>query len=474
MADFFNEKTFPYPTEKARLDRYDKNNLMLEASHYDAFSILANPDFSEAYNRLRYVVVNFDGLVAKVNADMLFGEEVQIKAKGKKNQEWLETLYHENRLQTQFFESALSNAAVGDALLKIRVKNDEILVEDINPSIYFPHLNDQNVRERPEVEELAWLQVPEPETEKGYLIRELHIPGYIYTSVFEVKKQQDGTYTIEDQIDLEEFPMILGVEYVPEVKTGIDRNLLVHIPNFRYRGNAKYFGVSDFIDLETLQFALNNRMTKTDNILDKHSDPILAVPPGVLDENGQVRREAFNMIEIPEAGGNPPQYIVWNANLEAAFSEIDKLVEFMFMVSETSPDVLGIGKGQAETGRALKMRMLRTLAKRNRKRLYYDQAIKEALEIAQELSRATGAKTGGKVLRANPEVPNLVWSDGIVNDIVEETNIASLRVDSGLLSKKSAIKRLDGVTEEEATAELDAANKERGSFTSLLDSAKKE
>jgi len=65
------------------------------------------------------------------------------------------------------------------------------------------------------------------------------------------------------------------------------------------------------------------------------------------------------MFEMDEAG-NKPEYIVWNANLDSAMKEIDKMVEFLFMFSETSPDALGLGKGgQAESGRALKMKLLR-------------------------------------------------------------------------------------------------------------------
>ena len=38
---------------------------------------------------------------------------------------------------------------------------------------------------------------------------------------------------------------------------------------------------------------------------------------------------ADGMIEVAEKG-EKPEYIVWNASLEVAFKEIDKLVEFLF------------------------------------------------------------------------------------------------------------------------------------------------
>jgi hypothetical protein len=215
-------------------------------------------------------------------------------------------------------------------------------------------------------------------------------------------------------------------------------------------------------------FALNNRMTKIDNILDKHSDPILAVPEGVLDEQGNVKKEAFGMIEV-KGDKDKPEYIVWNASLEVAFKEIDKLVEFMFMFSETSPDVLGLGQGQAESGRALKMRLLRTLAKRNRKQLYYDQALKEVLYICQLLSKAKGYTVNGKKVTDIPVIPQIKWADGIVNDPIEDTTVETMKVELGLTSKKRSIMKLEGVEEAEAEAIIEDIDNEKADFTSVTD-----
>jgi len=115
-------------------------------------------------------------------------------------------------------------------------------------------------------------------------------------------------------------------------------------------------------------YAVNNRMTKNENILDKHSDPILALPEGVLDEQGNIRKDKLQLFTIPdnEMGSKPakPEYITWDASLDNSFKQIDKLIEFLYMTSETSPAVFGMDKqGAAESGRALKLRLMRTIAK---------------------------------------------------------------------------------------------------------------
>jgi hypothetical protein len=459
-------KVFPYPEENDRLTRYRHNAMLLDGEHYD---VLVPGDLKkDPKARLRYVMVNFNALVANVIADMLFGEEVQLKAD--KNQQFIENLYHNNQLKVQFFESAVSNAALGDALFKVRVEENEIVIEDTNPSIYFPRLDAMNARQRPKVEELAWTECHEDGgTVAHYLVKEIQEAGAIRTEIYELTgDSKSNQFQIGAQIGVDVYNAQYGKTYVENLPTGIKRNLLVHVPNYRSRGNARYFGQSDFVNLESLQRALNKRMTSVGGILDKHSDPILAVPEGVLDEEGNVRKEALGMIEVNADGSGKPEYIVWNANLEAAFMEIDKIVEFLFLISETNGDVFGMGKtGQAETGRALKMRLLRTIAKRNRKRLYYDQSIKEVLEIAQLLSVANGYTAGG--IKCDIVEPvQTVWADGIVDDAVEHVDMVTKQVETGIKSKKRAIEELNGITEKQAEEELEAINKDGATFSGMF------
>ena len=137
-------KIFPYPSQLPRLDRYNVYNNLLEGSHFEAFALQGSKEFTERYARLRYITCNFAGLVSKVIADILFGEEIQIITEN--NQEWLEDLVFNNQLKMQNYESAMSNSAKGDAVYKIRVEDSEIFIDDINPAIYFPHLDSGNPR----------------------------------------------------------------------------------------------------------------------------------------------------------------------------------------------------------------------------------------------------------------------------------------------------------------------------------------
>jgi hypothetical protein len=437
--------TFPTMPQRARIGDYEYFGRLFFGEHFAAFNIRVNdPNFSKEYAKLRYVKVNFPGFISKVCADMLFGEPPKFKSEN--NQEWLDAFVEDNHLHIQNYESSLSNSYNGDALYKLRIglrnpgdKFSTVIVEDITPSIYFPRINQWNVRATPEAEELAWTFTV---GDKKYLRKEIHFAGRIENEVWIM----DGEKIVgKTDLSVLNDPTVVPLQY-----TGVSRSLLFHIPNWK-AGN-RYFGVSDYNDLDSLFFALNNRITKVDNILDKHSDPILALPEGILDEKGQVKKSALGVIEIKEGENNKPEYIVWDASLENAYKQIEKTAEFIMMIGEISPDVVGMGSGQSDSGRALKMKIMRTLAKIARKKMYYDMILKDMLYTAQELAKAWNVGVGKENIKLSgkPERPSIKWMDGLPIDESEQVDTEVRRIDGGLSTTKDSLMRIDGLDEKEA------------------------
>lgn len=451
---------FPYKNAQARLNAYSKYDKLFDGKHFEAFSIEINSlQYTQNYAKLKYVAVNFAGLISKVSADMLAGEPIKLSGSTKEMTDWLSGLAFENGLHTQLYESALKNSARGDAIFKVRSGPKKpgdsvstVFIEDITPSIYFPAVNAGNWRAEPKYKELAFLvNIGKDE----YIRIERHYPGKIENELWEYR----------DKVLYRQAPLALYNPDLPEVEeTGIDRSLIIHVPNWRA---GDYFGVSDYHDIEALMYAVNNRMTKNENILDKHSDPILALPEGVLDEQGNIRKDKLQLFTIPdnEMGSKPakPEYITWDASLDNSFKQIDKLIEFLYMTSETSPAVFGMDKqGAAESGRALKLRLMRTIAKINRKKLYYDQGLKEAIYVAQLLAKAHGYEVMGKKLPGEPEVPSITWADGLPIDDQEQIENVGKRLDQGTESKTDAIMTLDGLDREDAEKKAKRITEENG------------
>lgn len=461
-----NPLAFPKAADKPRLIAYDHYDSLYYGDHYKAFAIKAEKGFTDKYAQLRYITANFAGIISKIMADMLFGEKVTFDCDDKQNQLFIDELIEENHLIAQLYESELNNSRRGDAVFKLRVGPAEnnptsestVIIEEIPASIYFPALDAGTARFKPKEDVLVWQFTQNGNT---YLHKETHRPGYIFHEIY----RYDPT---RELIVATESAEAFGFQAMEE--TGVDSSLIFHVPNFR---DGSYFGSSDYRDLEQLFFALNNRITKIDNILDKHSDPILAVPPGVIDEKGQIKKEALNMFEVDNEnpGFNKPEYIVWNANLDAAFKEVDKLVELLYMFSGIAPasTVGDENGGQAESGRALKFKLLATIRKRNQKKIYYDIAIKEMLETAMELAIAHSVKVNDVSPGSKEEKPAIDWGDGIINDIQEQIDQEAKRVEAGLSSRADSISRLDGISPEDAAKKVKEIDKENAILVPNMD-----
>lgn len=449
---------FPNDKERVRLDDYEYYRKLFLGKHFEAFRIkIEDERYNRAYAKLRYVVVNFAGLLSKITADMLFSEPPTIKVP-KGDQEWVDAFWRTNKMDVQCYESALGNSYTGDAVFKLRAgprnTNDTestVICEDINPKLYFPDVDGFNVRANPKSVDLKWTFRRGDEV---FLRVETHEPGKIFNRVYEMKGEQ-----IIREVD----PSYAGLELIPEENTNIDMLLVTHVAN--WKTGDRHFGLSDYHDLDYLFYALNNRLSKIDNILDKHGDPILMVPPGVIDEKGNVNKKALGVIEVSEGETNKPEYIVWDASLASAFTEIEKLVDFLYLTAEISPDLLGLGEGNSESGRALKFKLMRTLAKTARKRLYYDQAIKELIYNAQVFAKANNLTIDGKPLKGEPVRPEIDWQDGLPIDNTELQTDLIAAIDAGIKSKKEAIMELEAVDEKNAEEILAEIEEEKPKIT---------
>lgn len=452
---------FPTDKEATRLNDYEYYRKLFLGKHYEAFRVKIDDErYNRAYNKLRHVVVNFAGLLSKIMADMLFSEPPRIKVP-EGDQDWVDAFWRANKMDVQCYESALGNSYNGDALFKLRSgprnaadEENTVICEDVTPKIYFPDVDGFNVRSEPKKVDLKWTFTRGQEV---FLRVETHEPGKIYNRVYEMKENK-----IMREVALD----YAGLELEAEQNTNVDELLVTHVPN--WKTGDRFFGLSDYHDLDYLFYALNNRMTKIDNILDKHGDPILMVPPGIIDEEGNVNKKALGVVEVSEGETNKPEYIVWDASLASAFTEVEKLVDFLYLAAEISPDILGLGEGNSDSGRALKFKLMRTIAKTQRKRLYYDQALKELIYNAQVFAKANNLTIDGVKLTKDPVRPEIEWQDGLPVDDVELQDKIIQAIDAGIKSKKDAIMEIEQIDEKNAEIKLQEIEDEKPKITPPL------
>lgn len=480
-------ETFPPTLEDARrLERYERYQKLFDPpdEKKDWYRYLGAKLFGDGGQRRKIeILADYPGVITRVCADLLVGEPPVFQAKDT-DQELLDEIVAQNDLNTILYESQLAASSMGDAVFRLRygLRNPgddeaEICIEEIPAECYFVDLDPDNVR-RVRAQHVAWVRRI---GKACYLRVETHIPGWVFQRLYSLTAAKDSIPTVAGGLAtryniVEELPLAelyneseLLQEVQPYAQTGVNVPLLFHVPN--YRTGKRYYGISDYDKLEPIFEAINNRLSKIDQYLDRHSMPKLVGMPGMLGPGGRVDARALELIEPAnaEVGKFLPRYVTWDGQMNSSFQQLEVYVDLVFKVSEIAPAVFGLDKaGSIESGRAMRMRFVRTEAKINRKRTHYDRVVKRLLATALALHRywypadprlATATVDGKPVDVETNERPavlqiDISWQDGIPQDYAAAVTSEVERVGGSLTSRRSAIKRIDGVSDAQAQAEL--------------------
>lgn len=461
MIDFQATGWPPSAEDVKRLEDYQRYTQLFEGDHASAFAEKSAKLPSGVASKV-YLIADYPKLISNVCGDMLFGEAPIFSAEDEAEQKLITDLVDSNDLISTLMEAALSQSFRGDAVFRCRVGTRDtdgqrgVIIEEVPAHSYFQEVDSQDCR-RVLSEAIAWVH---PTEESDYLRVEHHLKGEVVQQAFELDL---NTGKVGDFVPLE---FLHGSDAPPEREaTGLPFSLLTHIPNTRH--GSRRWGASDFAGgLESLFDAVNNRLSKIEAILDKHADPNLVVPQGTLDDDGNLEKSTGLVFEVPteDGGSNLPRYMTWEGQLLACFQELEVLGDLIFKFSEISPAIFGQDKaGSIESGRAMRMRFIRTLAKMSRKKQIWDPRLKRILWVARKL--------GEKFLNwpAAPESPaktvEIEWQDGLPVDQTEQVGIEVQRVREGLTTKEKAIRRLDQVNAAQARKELAAIAKEKAAAT---------
>ncbi|WP_052410270.1 phage portal protein [Paenibacillus durus] len=408
----------------------------------------------------RYIYANYADLICKKAADLLFGESPIYGAgeEGSPEQQAVERIVRDNALNVTNYEMAYGNAYRGDSFYKVKWAQEyrgvlaesvdpyRVMIEAQNAAYVFPEEIPGDRKKIARYHIAVPVSVSEGNSVKWELHVETHGPGTIITAKYAMTplstvNGEVFTWQITDELEAPSEP----------IKTGVPFPLVIHAPNFAL--DDAWEGVDDITEHAAIFYEINNRLTQIAAILDKHADPILTMPAGVLEEGPdgvpQMRAAYAKVIEVVGEHDVVPQYITWDGKLDSAFKELDTLIDTLLTTAELPP--IALGKENAgtsgATGLAVKYRMGPLLSKIARKRQYFDKALTDALFIAQLLEHAQS--------RTKPEYtptkPHIIFADGLPTDEREQAEIAQIRTGGKpTLAVNDAIKRLDGVTDAQA------------------------
>jgi hypothetical protein len=353
-------------------------------------------------------------------------------------------------------------------VLKLRLKEDidRAIVDVLPATMWFPVVDDDNINEI-QAHVIAWIKKRTESSRFGnktqcFLRADIHTAGMIYHRAYLLKGESETsqTYTIKSTVDMRTLYPELPSEWLEDEPTNCSKPLVIYVPNLEL--DDETHGVDDYSEADTLFQELDIRLAQIARVLDKHTDPSMYGPPLNTEPDlftGKVKEKAGGRYFEIQAGDATPGMIVWDAELDANFKYLEQIMRGLYIATDTNETAFSfVSGGSVPSGSALKRLLMRPLARTNRKRIFWDSALKLLFATASELE-ANNSRKAPTDLNIRIE-----WKDGLPEDPVEQANIENIRTGAKATSSvKSAIRRLDGGTEEEIEAELAQIEDERES-----------
>ena len=453
FANTFNplpvrDMTWPPDEDQARLDSYTRCSMIMDGDHLNVFS-----DRAELNRYGVYIPANISKKIVYATSDLLFGEPVALEYPEEANQagiDFCDELWKEQKLQQLYYEGSVDGGSLGDDVYQVRKEENQALIESVQAKNWFPVRDPDNVRKVLQHRLAITHEVRINGKLREFVKMMIHEKGRIINQLWEV---EGGKLKTPYGPGTDPWNTFMGV--LPEVEeTGVEDFLIVHIPS--WRAARQFFGEKELEGIKELQSELNSRLSQGSHVLTNHAEPIIKGPPNtILDENNEYDA-SLRAFEISEDSEHEKiEYVTYDGKLSDGEAFIERIIDLMLLLTETSKDLLGIGKGGVEaSGRALKFAARSTLAKVNRRRQNYNVGIPQCLLLAQMLEGIS-----------DPVRPKLVWSDGLPQDDGELLEILDRRLANQTLSRKSFIMRMDDLGDDEADQALEAIDEDEATAT---------
>lgn len=451
-------------SERERLSHYAAYRRLYRNKRLGNFETYLGTRFSKADVRRVMIMINFPGLISRACADLLCGEPAAFVAVNQTGiatpeNEYLNRVLQESLFQEEMFQSEISNSYRGDAVFRARICEQRGMIFETIPAYNYYVQGNKHDNRVADVEFIAWLTYSKDVN--PYPVIRVQQYGfeqgqqYIAEWAFHAKKTDQG-WVRGQQIPLSAVEENPPEEEVTYLEVGVGR-LIQHVPNFV--DDEQFWGVSDYFDLSPLFEAVNNRISNIDSYLDCHTRPKLIGVTGMADMEGNFNLQTdYIEMMVPDVAKDIPRYLTWEGQMESAFRELEYLEKKIFQISEMSQAIFGIDIATSiDSSMAMRQFFTRTKAKINRKRMIYDQRLKNFM------LRALGfaATQESELISEPPSKVDIIWQDGIPRDYTEQVNAESTRYTAGLTTLEESIMRIDGSTKEEAGRQAEQIRKEK-------------
>lgn len=424
--------------EQARLDAYQKaQDLVSKAA--DQWDLAYQREKAKATGGIvpPQLWVNIPGLVARTAADLILSQAPALKNSDANVQTRLAALALRSQLYKLAWRSVYWLSIQGDAFL---------IIQDVTQAANKP-LPLISLR-RATGSVARGIRTEDPSSARKFLFRSSILNGAAVVDLYLEMLAGRNNWTVSNGA--------LPAGYPPTIETREDVPLAVHLAALRGDATDENFGEADSAGTEDLCFEISNRLRQVSKILNRHAEPAMNVPDGAMDEGGAL---AVADKKVFERGvdGSGAEYITWQSQLAEAYTEIDKILDLILLLSETPAALWGRDKnGQAESGRALKFRLLAGLGKARRTGGMLKEALATAARLALRREDILAGHTPGEY-QVDVGLP-----DTFIADETETVDkIVKLR-QAGVMSVRQGVEDGQGLSGADLDAEVQAIEDEAG------------
>lgn len=423
--------------ERVRLERIRQARMLFDGQHERFYLTDRRTQF--AFRQVRtqaggvrplYLTCNVLKLVSMKAADLLMGEIPLLTSDAPAHAEALDALADRTNLHQVLYQAAVDASAEAEAFLEAIVYDNQVYLQQIDADTVFPVGPVMPDGQHRAYVRRALANIGTDQTPIRLLLETTYRPGVIERHLYQLDRE--GRKSAE--LSLSAWPDAPAAGWPAVQPTGVPWNTMVWLPNLMLRGRA----VSDYDGgVVGLQDALNAKHSQLAVVLLKHSQPKLLLPEatGAAGEHARASDEVF----FQRDGDPTPQYLTWDAQLDAAQKDRKFTLDQILIQTETSPVLLGMKEGAApDAYRKVRLESFNSLTKAARRSVYWTAGLRTALMVASMLEQTIP----GVSYRLG-EI-GVTLRDGIPDDAVDRaTELSTLRT-SGLLSVRRGVEQLVG------------------------------
>lgn len=215
------------------------------------------------------------------------------------------------------------------------------------------------------------------------------------------------------------------------------------------------YGTSSFASVKDLIFAIENRLSTENWVIDAHGKPLLLVGMSSLktDElTGEYYLSVVNGKYMVNKGGDEekPQYLTWDGKLEASKQVRDDLMSTFYELSEMGRTFLS-GEYTGNVSEESLNNIIKSAI---------DRGNREVNDIWYEVRKSIYVLCRLNDIDVDIEDININFNVGRVDDTKILAEICDMLISMGLFSKETLLNKFWGYTSDDAEAEFERIKKE--------------